>query len=232
MYWLKEKEIAFPEVEFADRHGLLAGGGDLTAERLVFAYQMGIFPWYNEGEPILWWSPDPRFVVKPKEVYESKSMRKILNRKTFDVTIDTAFEQVIANCAHMPRGGQDGTWITQDMIDAYSRLHQLGIAHSVEVWQDNELVGGLYGLSLGKLFFGESMFTKVSNASKVGFITLARLLDKKGFELIDCQTESAHLRSLGADFINRKDFCNNLDKQDWSTSIIGSWTDWLGNRRQ
>lgn len=225
MYWLT-KEIAFPHPRNASPEGLLAVGGDLSAERILFAYEHGIFPWYNEDEPILWWSPDPRFVMEPSEIKISKSMRRILKKGTFELTFDQAFEAVIKNCAAAPRKGQSGTWLTAEMKNAYMNLYRLGFAHSVEAWQDGRLVGGLYGLSLGKCFFGESMFSKVSNASKAALIYLAQTLDREGFDMIDCQAETKHLASMGAKFISRSTFLEYLNKNKEAPTIKGTWEAW------
>lgn len=225
MYWLNT-ELVFPDPRYAPEEGLLAAGGDLSPQRLLMAYQYGIFPWYNEGEPILWWSPDPRFVLYPSAIKVSKSMRRILCKGTFEVRFDTAFDLVLQNCAAIKREGQNGTWLIPEMQMAYQKLHDYGYAHSVETWQNGELVGGLYGLSLGRCFFGESMFTKVSNASKVALITLAQQLDKRGFELIDCQAETKHLASMGADFIPRTSFLDFLTKNRAYSTHQATWTDW------
>lgn len=214
----------FPDIESASEEGIVAVGGDLSPGRLVSAYTRGIFPWFSEDEPILWWSPDPRFILFPKNLKISKSMKSILRKDTFQVTYDMDFKKVIKACASSPRKGQEGTWITKDMINAYSKLHELGYAHSVEVWQNKKLVGGLYGISLGTAFFGESMFSKVSNASKFGFIKLIERLKIKKFDLIDCQVFTNHLASLGAEEVNRIDFLNYLSKSLDRDSWFGSWT--------
>lgn len=207
MYFLTDK-IAFPDVSEASFEGLLAIGGDLSSERLIHAYSNGIFPWFEDDEPLLWWSPDPRFVLFPKDLKVSKSMKQILRKSDFKVTFNKDFKSVIAQCAKAKRDGQDGTWITSQMEEAYIRLCQLGYAKSVEVWQDNELVGGLYGVDLGnKVFCGESMFTKVSNASKVGFITFVK---NSNYNVIDCQVHTKHLESLGAKHIPRTEFLKFL----------------------
>lgn len=204
------EEIIFPSPELARKDGLLAIGGDLSQERLLKAYSMGIFPWYTEDSPILWWSPDPRLIVVPEEVKVSKSLRKIINKGIFKVTTNTAFEKVIRSCSEVDRKGQEGTWITEEMIEAYIRLHGSGYAHSVESWHEGELVGGLYGIILGKAFFGESMFSNMSNASKVAFVWLVEKLRELGFKLIDCQVTTGHLISLGAREVTRKEFLEML----------------------
>jgi len=211
MYYLS-KELFFPPTQEADEEGILAIGGDLSSERLQLAYQSGIFPWFNEGEPILWWSPDPRMVLFFDELVISKSMRNILNRKMFKVTYNKNFREVISNCQKIKRDGQNGTWISNEMIDAYCKLNEEGIAKSVEVWQDEKLVGGLYGIDLGKgtIFCGESMFSKVSNASKVAFIALALYLQKENYKLLDCQVYNPHLGSLGCREIDREEFMSIL----------------------
>lgn len=191
-------------------------------ERLIEAYSHGIFPWYSPGEPIIWWSPDPRFVLFPKELKISRSMRQVLKRNLFTVTFDMAFEEVIKKCSS-PRSTQDGTWITDDMQKAYIRLHELGIAHSVEAWQDDSLAGGLYGVSLGNCFFGESMFTSVSNASKTAFITMTKYLEEMKFSVIDCQVHTDHLESLGAHFIPRSDFLKLVKRSLQEETLQGSW---------
>ena len=226
IFQLPENEISFPPPEFAEPNGMLAVGGDLSPERLLGAYQIGIFPWYSAGEPIVWWSPDPRFVLFPNELVVSKSMRPYFNQEKFRVTMDRDFDAVIAGCQSRRRGQYFGTWITKDMRKAYLNLHHLGFAHSVEVWQDDELVGGLYGIALGRCFFGESMFTRVSNASKFGFISLAKKLQSLGFWLIDCQQETEHLGSLGAKAIPRKDFLDILKKNESEPTPRGNMEEW------
>ncbi|MGV8844467.1 MAG: leucyl/phenylalanyl-tRNA--protein transferase [Pseudomonas sp.] len=221
--WLQRDSRKFPALDSALRepNGLLAAGGDLTAERLVQAYRHGCFPWYEEGQPILWWSPDPRTVLFPDELHVSRSLSKCLRQGRYAVTFDTDFAAVIRACAG-PRQGADGTWITTPMQAAYWQLHQRGIAHSVEVWLDGELVGGLYGLAIGQLFFGESMFSHADNASKVGFASLVAHLREWGFALIDCQMPTQHLHSFGARAISRTAFAQHLarhldqpNKADW-----------------
>lgn len=205
MYFLL-KELFFPDVTEADRDGILAVGGDLSPERLLLAYQSGIFPWFDSDDPILWWAPHQRMVLFPDELVVSKSMRSILRKEIFTVTFNKDFRGVISNCSQIRRNGQRGTWITSEMIEAYVKLHELGFAKSVEVWQNNELVGGLYGIDLGHVFCGESMFSKVSNASKVAFITLVENLKIRKYKLIDCQVHNDHLESLGAREIDRAEF--------------------------
>lgn len=208
VYQLIDQPV-FPPPEFAEPGGLLAVGGDLETPRLLLAYSMGIFPWFNDGDPILWWSPDPRSILEPAALKVSRSLAKLLRRQPFEVTFDAAFAEVIAACAEM-RQGREGTWITQDMHRAYCRLHHLGYAHSVEVWQGRELVGGLYGVCLGRCFFGESMFHRAANASKVAFVHLAEYLGQRRFEFIDCQLPTPHLASLGAVDIPREEFLRRL----------------------
>ncbi|MDX1698937.1 MAG: leucyl/phenylalanyl-tRNA--protein transferase [Thiohalobacterales bacterium] len=219
-YWIDPDSpgIYFPDVENAlvEPDGLLAVGGDLSSERLLYAYRNGIFPWYGPDQPILWWSPDPRLVLFPEDLRISRSLAKTLKKHPFTVTFDTAFEQVIAACAE-PRPGQAGTWITPEMQAAYVRMHELGHAHSVECWQAGELAGGLYGLALGRVFFGESMFTRITDASKVGFVTLVQMLQRRGYRLIDCQVRTGHLESLGAALIPRREFTRILDRETWQT---------------
>jgi leucyl/phenylalanyl-tRNA--protein transferase len=189
----------------------LAVGGDLSTERLLLAYRQGIFPWY-EGQHILWWCPDPRFVLFPEELKESKSMKQLERRNAFEFRTNTAFGEVIGNCKTISRRGQESTWITEEVRKAYTRLHQIGWAHSAEAWLEGELVGGLYGIRMGPVFFGESMFSKVSNASKYAFIHFVRKLQRDGVALIDCQVYTAHLESLGARMIPRRDFVRLLDR--------------------
>jgi leucyl/phenylalanyl-tRNA--protein transferase len=209
MYFLS-KELFFPPVSESNSDGILAIGGDLSPERLLLAYKSGIFPWFEEGEAIFWWSPNPRMVLFLDELVVSKSMRNILNRNIFKVTFNQNFREVISNCQKIKRDGQNGTWITNDMIEAYCKLHELGIAKSVEVWQNDKLVGGLYGVDLGHIFCGESMFSKVSNASKVAFIALAKQLQKNNYKVLDCQVYNEHLESLGCREIEREEFMRFL----------------------
>lgn len=202
-----DHEIWFPPVEDATEEGLLALGGDLSVERLLLAYRSGIFPWFNEDEPPLWWCPNPRCVMFPNELYVSKSMQQLLKRKEFRITINQAFEEVVFLCGYT-RKEKEGTWITDDILDAYSQLHRLGFAVSIEAWKNNELVGGLYGVKMGNIFFGESMFSKLSNASKYAFITYVQQLQNEGVVLIDCQVYTPHLESMGARMIEREEFLN------------------------
>ena len=205
-------DLIFPPPELSEDDGLLAVGGDLSVERLVLAYSMGIFPWYSEGYPILWWSPDPRLILIPQELKISRSLRQCMKKSPYRITMDRAFAEVIAHCANVLRKDEDGTWITQEMIDAYIRLHKAGYAHSVEAWDCDGLAGGLYGVILGRAFFGESMFTKRSDASKTAFVTLTERLAADGFELIDCQVTTAHLLRFGAREVPRSSFLAMLKK--------------------
>lgn len=211
MLFALDKELIFPPVHLAEPDGLLAIGGDLSTDRLLLAYRNGIFPWY-EGDHILWWCPDPRFVLNPAELKISKSMAQLIKRQTFRFSINEAFTEVISNCKAISRRGQNGTWITEDIREAYTRLHHAGYAHSAEVWQGDELVGGLYGVRLGKIFFGESMFSKVSNASKYAFISYVEQLKSEDVQLIDCQVYTEHLESLGARMMSRQVFVQLLKK--------------------
>lgn len=204
-----DNRLWFPPVETAQEDGLLAIGGDLSVQRLLMAYERGIFPWY-EGDVPVWWCPDPRFVLYPNELKVSKSMKQLFKRSAFTFTINKAFSEVINNCKKINRPGQDGTWITSEVVASYKKMHQFGYAHSAEVWLNNELVGGLYGIRLGKVFFGESMFSLVSNASKYAFISYVDQLKKEGVQLIDCQVYTEHLESLGAKMISRNEFTQLL----------------------
>ncbi|HWR94611.1 MAG TPA: leucyl/phenylalanyl-tRNA--protein transferase [Flavobacterium sp.] len=204
--YLLTQELFFPPVETTSVHGILAIGGDLSTERLLLAYQNGIFPWYNQGDPITWWAPKKRMVLFLEDLMISKSMQKIITKNVFQVTFNQNFREVILNCSNIKRDGQSGTWITNEMIESYCKLHELGIAKSVEVWQNKELVGGLYGVDLGHVFCGESMFSKVSNASKMAFIALVNKLKKENYKLLDCQVHNSHLESLGCKEIDRDIF--------------------------
>jgi leucyl/phenylalanyl-tRNA---protein transferase len=222
LLWLNPFSLDFPDPERSSSKDIIAAGGDLSPARLLEAYKRGIFPWYNEDEPILWWSPDPRMVLLPNNLKVAKSMRPLFNSKKFRVTYNTHFEEVMRECRDNERNGQEGgSWINDDMIAAYSVLNDWGYAHSVEVWEDNVLVGGLYGIAIGKLFFGESMFTKVSNASKYGFISLVEDLKKRDFKLIDCQQETQHLTSLGGQMMSRKDFMTFVKNNDDERLLLG-----------
>ncbi len=213
--YLIDELLYFPPVNQADAYGLLAIGGDLNVDRLVLAYKSGIFPWFEADQPILWYSPNPRMILAFKNLKVSKSMSQLLKKKPFTITINQCFSEVITRCAKQKRKNQTGTWITDNMISAYTKLHELGIALSVEVWQGNTLVGGLYGVNLKeqKVFCGESMFTEVNNASKVAFIYMCRYFEKKGYKFIDCQMHNDHLESLGAIEIPRNEFINALQMQ-------------------
>lgn len=219
-YHLIQSPADFPPLSEADEDGLLGIAGELSPKFLIAAYKRGIFPWFNEGDPILWWSPDPRLVLYPEKFKVSKSFRNILNQRKFKVTFNDRFEDVMRRCGQIERPNQEGTWISEDMIEAYVEMHRLGWAHSVEVWKDESLVGGVYGLAIGKLFFGESMFAQVPNASKVGLYALCQRLIDLGVPMIDCQQETPHLKSLGAEAISRADFeeklklCSPISKLD------------------
>lgn len=222
--WLGEDAYyPFPHPETADSQGIVAVGGNLSPGMLLSAYSQGIFPWFNPGEPIIWWSLDPRFVLYPDNLHISRSMKKFMKQKNLRTTMDQAFAEVIRGCKESPRRGQDGTWITDEMEEAYLELHRLGYAHSVEVWLENKLAGGLYGVSMGKAFFGESMFARVSNASKAALIQLSQFLKRRGFDFIDCQQHTAHLESLGAEDVPRAQFLKELDKALLQRTQKGSW---------
>ena len=222
--WLDSADT-FPPLERAlkDPNGLLCAGGDLAPQRLLKAYRQGIFPWYAPGEPILWWSPDPRMVLFPSEFKCSRSLRRTLRKGQFTVRLDNDFAAVIRACAKTRREGQAGTWITAEMQAAYGTLHELGVAHSVETWVDDALVGGLYGLAIGRMFYGESMFSHVTDASKIALAHLAHYLDTQGFGLIDCQMNTPHLASLGAREIPRRDFIARLSELTALPSLPGPW---------
>lgn len=202
----------FPNVNLSDENGLVAVGGNLSSGTLINAYTKGIFPWFNEGEIIHWYSPHPRFVLFPEKIKISHSMRNVFNKHSFKFTVDKAFKQVIHNCSVTKRVGETGTWISADIENAYTELYKKGLAHSAEAWQNNELVGGLYGVLIGKIFFGESMFAHKNNASKFAFINWVKILQKNKIELIDCQVYTKHLESLGAEFISREEFNSFLKK--------------------
>jgi len=221
--WLNPND-PFPPLDSALRepNGLLAAGGDLSPQRLIDAHSRGIFPWFNPGEPVLWWSPNPRMVLFPNELKVSRSLRKTLKRHTYEVRADTAFRQVMEACA-APRDGHSGTWITPAMIAAYTELHRQSLAHSVETWMDDQLVGGLYGVSLGRMFYGESMFSLATDASKIAFVHLVRQLKRWGFGMIDCQMKTAHLASLGAREIPRAEFSQKLSELVNFPGINGAW---------
>jgi leucyl/phenylalanyl-tRNA--protein transferase len=221
VYWLN-KHIIFPPVDEADLDGLLAIGGDLCPRRLLAAYAQGIFPWYNE-DPILWFSPDPRCVLLPDDIRISKSLSRILKNGSYQVRFDTAFESVIRACGEVPRPDQDGTWITEEMVTAYCTLARLGFAHSIEAWEDDELVGGLYGVSLGAAFFGESMFAKRPDASKVAFVTLVQQLRRWHFHFIDCQVHTPHLERFGAQMWPRREFISALHLALREPTRRGPW---------
>jgi leucyl/phenylalanyl-tRNA---protein transferase len=223
MPFLLTDELSFPSPDLADEDGLLAVEGDLSPERLCLAYANGIFPWYEEGSPILWWSPDPRFILFPEKYKSTKSLRACVKKGQYSLKTDTAFRQVITACSMVPREDQDGTWITNEMIEAYCRLHELGIAHSFETYFEGRLVGGLYGVSLGACFMGESMFHFKTDASKFAFYHLVEWCKIKDFKFIDAQVETAHLIRMGAQNIAREDFLKLLDRALEVPSIIGKW---------
>lgn len=215
--------MSFPPPHFAAHNGLLAIGGDLSETRLLLAYRMGIFPWFSPDDPILWWSPDPRLVLYPEEIRVTKRLKRTINNGRFFVTSDTAFERVIEECARIRLENGEDTWLVDDMIGAYARLHGKGYAHSVEAWQEGELVGGLYGISLGGSFFGESMFSRVSDASKIALVALCQHLSASGFDLIDCQVATSHLKRLGAREISRKRFLKQLEASMDRPTEKGRW---------
>ncbi|MEZ4450912.1 MAG: leucyl/phenylalanyl-tRNA--protein transferase [Nannocystaceae bacterium] len=221
--FLLSDALAFPDPRLADDDGLLAVGGDLSPERLVLAYAAGIFPWSSAGEPLMWWSPAPRMVLPPAEIHVGRSLERAIRRAPYRLTLDTAFEAVLRGCAEAPRPGQSGTWITDELFAGMVGLHRAGVTHSVEAWVDDELVGGLYGLALGSIFCGESMFARRPDASKIAFVALTRSLERWGFDLIDCQQATPHLRRFGAREIEREDFLARLAagiRRPWR---LGSW---------
>ncbi len=221
------KELSFPHPSYAEEEGILAIGGDLSIDRLVLAYANGIFPWPRKDAPILWWSPDPRMVLFPQDFKVSHSLRQLVRSGRYAYTFDKAFKDVIRNCASIPRMGQDDTWITDEMLEAYIALHEEGFAHSVETWQDGELAGGLYGVSIGRVFFGESMFFKERDASKFALYQLIKLLRHWEFELIDAQQDTSHLKSLGAINIPRDEFMDILEKAIAHPTYKGNWNKYL-----
>jgi leucyl/phenylalanyl-tRNA---protein transferase len=221
--YLLSESIAFPPPDLARPDGILAVGGDLSVDRLLMAYRMGIFPWYGDGDPIIWWSPDPRLVLYPSALRVSRRLARTARQNRFEITFDRAFDAVIDACARIPRKRDDGTWIVPDMVRAYNRLHRAGYAHSVEAWQDGELVGGLYGVSLGGSFFGESMFTHERDASKVAFVRLVSRLNEWGFDLVDCQVRTEHLIRFGAGEIPRKRFLTELRRSVARPTRAGAW---------
>ena len=228
VYWLSEDKLYFPPAYLTNEEGILAIGGDLSPERLLLAYKHGIFPWFNPNDPIIWWSPDPRFVLFPNELKVSKSMRPYFNQQKFQVTVDQQFEEVMRACQTQRRDRQSGgTWITEGMVEGYVQLHQKGYAHSIEVWDQDKLVGGLYGIGLGKVFYGESMFAKSSNASKFGFISLVKKLQELDFVVIDCQQETKHLTSLGGRSIPRMEFLKILQQNQKEITEVGDWSAYL-----
>ena len=221
--FLLNEELVFPPPELATEDGLVAVGGDVTPQRLILAYAQGIFPWPVRGMPLLWFSPDPRFVLWPGEAHVSRSLRRTIRQGVFDIRVDTDFARVIRACAEVPRPGQDGTWITAELERGYNELHRLGFAHSVEAYQDGELVGGLYGVSLGDAFFGESMFSRVSDASKVAFVTLLGNVFDWGFHFVDCQVHTDHVARLGAREIPREQFLTHLRRALAGDTREGRW---------
>lgn len=226
LFYLSD-QVAFPPPTLARKDGLLALGGDLSVDRLLLAYSMGIFPWYSPGEPILWWSPDPRLLLYPGKLKVNRSLAKTLRRGRYRVTLDRAFDSVIASCATTPRNGSQGTWIVEEMRAAYGALHRKGVAHSVEAWEGETLVGGLYGVSLGRAFFGESMFALKPDASKVCFANLVGLLKAKGFDFVDCQVTTDHLLRFGAEEVPRTRFLAELGEALTGPDLIGSWSEFL-----
>lgn len=213
----------FPDPELADPSGLLGVGGDLRPERLLLAYRQGIFPWYSQGQPILWWSPDPRMVLRVPELRVQRSLGKRVRQRPYEITLDRAFPEVVSRCARVPRPGQEGTWITREMAAAYLRLHQLGYAHSVEAWSDGRLVGGLYGVAVGQLFCGESMFADAPDASKIAFVHLVRQLERWGWPLVDCQVHTDHLERFGAVEIPRRAYLEEIEALAAREGRIGAW---------
>ncbi|SKA80299.1 leucyl/phenylalanyl-tRNA--protein transferase [Paucidesulfovibrio gracilis DSM 16080] len=224
IYRLSEMPF-FPHPQEADPDGLLAVGGDLSSQRLLNAYSCGIFPWYAPDSPILWWSTDPRLVLFPSELHVPRSLRRVINSGRFHITVDTAFPEVLRRCAETPRPDQDGSWIVPEMKDAYTRLHELGYAHSVEAWRDGRLVGGLYGVALGRVFFGESMFYAEPDASKVAFVQLVRSLERREYTMVDCQQTTAHLLRFGAREVRRSEFLQRLALAQQYATEEGNWSE-------
>jgi leucyl/phenylalanyl-tRNA--protein transferase len=226
IYPLSGDPRQFPDPRHASSDGLLAWGGDLSPERLLNAYSIGIFPWFNEDDPVLWWSPDPRLVLYPEDIKVSKSFRRILRNSEYEVKFDHNFAEVITQCGHILRPGQDGTWLHDDMMEAYKELHRLGYAHSVETYVDGELTGGLYGIAMGKAFFGESMFAIGPNASKISLKALSDVLAAKSYDLIDCQVETEHLVRMGAVTVSRDRFLDELQDSVAASGDLGKWTNY------
>ncbi len=222
VFYLTDEHI-FPPPHLAEKEGLLAVGGDLSQDRLLLAYHMGIFPWYSDEEPVLWWSPDPRLVLYPKEIKVSKTLKRIIKKDKFHITMDHAFAGVIRECAQIRAENNEGTWINEDMMKAYFRLHQSGYAHSVEAWYEGGLIGGLYGVSLGKSFFGESMFTRISNASNVALVKLVEYLAALSFDMVDCQVRTEHMIRFGAREVPRDRFLQQLNESLGKQTIKGKW---------
>ena len=227
-YYIPQLRTAhkFPNPREAGEEGLLAYGGDLNPNRILKAYREGIFPWFNPDDPILWWSPNPRMLLYPQDFKTSKSFRRVLRNKGFEVKFDTNFEAVIHHCGEVPREGQDGTWLTKEMKEAYIELHHMGFAHSVETYYKGELVGGLYGIAMGGGFFGESMFTLMSDASKVAIKALSNICVKKSYDFIDCQVETPHLIKWGARLVERDIFLDQLEETLTKSTDFGSWSNW------
>jgi leucyl/phenylalanyl-tRNA--protein transferase len=218
------RELVFPDPELAEESGLLGVGGDLSADRLVLGYRNGIFPWYSAGQPILWWSPDPRMVLETADLVIQRSLAKRIRQRPYEITLDRAFPDVIRRCARVPRPGQNGTWLTPEMIRAFEGLHERGIAHSCEAWAGGKLVGGLYGVAVGRFFSGESMFADAPDASKIGFVAWARQLQRWGFPLIDCQVHTEHLARFGAIEIARADYLSRLPELANAEGRSGRWS--------
>ncbi|HKK32530.1 MAG TPA: leucyl/phenylalanyl-tRNA--protein transferase [Desulfomicrobiaceae bacterium] len=227
MVYSLPEELVFPHPSLAEPDGLLAVGGDLSVDRLVLAYANGIFPWYAENSPILWWSPDPRLILLPGDVHVPRSLRRVLNQGRFQITADKAFDRVVRNCAKVDRNEGYGTWLVPEMIAAYEELHRIGLAHSFEAWHDGALVGGLYGVALGRAFFGESMFHLVADSSKVAFVSAAAMLARRGYELIDCQQTTAHLLRFGGFETDRADFLDRVERALKHPTDQGSWTPYM-----